>query len=204
LTQISGWHVTCLAPFDPQDVAGWPDAAIVDLKETDMPDPIEFKLAMRRLAAGVSIVTTMDGGNPYGFAATSVTSVSADPSPLLLVCVNKSVSCHDLMLASGHFCVNVLSEADVETARLFSSAEDRHRRFELCRWETLSTGAPALTGALASFDCRIHRAVEVQTHTVLFGEVVEIRLINDDLHPLVYIDGRFDGLRHSTSAGATS
>jgi flavin reductase len=185
-------------------LAGRPDAARVALKETDMPDPVEFKLAMRRLAAGVSIVTTIDGDDPHGFAATSVTSVSADPSPLLLVCVNKSVSCHDLMLASGRFCVNVLSEADVETARLFSSSEDRHRRFELCKWERLSTGAPALTGALASFDCRIHRAVEVQTHTVLFGEVVETRLINDELHPLVYVDGRFGGLRCSTQIGTTS
>jgi flavin reductase len=169
-----------------------------------MPDPIEFKLAMRRLASGVSIVTTMDGDTPHGFAATSVTAVSADPSPLLLVCVNKSVSCHDLILASGRFCVNLLSEADVETAMLFSSAKDRHRRFGLCRWETLSTGAPALSSALASFDCRVHRAVEVQTHTVLFGEVVETKLIDDPLHPLVYIDGRFDGLRSTTSAGAVS
>jgi flavin reductase len=183
-------------------------AARVGLKETDMPDPIEFKLAefklaMRRLAAGVSIVTTIDGEQPHGFAATSVTSVSADPSPLLLVCVNKSVSCHDLMLASGRFCVNVLGESDMETARLFSSPKDRHRRFELCKWETLSTGAPALTGALASFDCRIHHAMEVQTHTVVFGEVVETRLIDDDLHPLVYIDGRFGGLRCPPTAGAT-
>lgn len=169
-----------------------------------MPDPIEFKLAMRRLAAGVSIITTIDGKTPHGFAATSVTSVSADPSPLLLVCVNKSVSCHDLILESGRFCVNVLSEADMETALLFSSSKDRHRRFELCEWETLSTGAPALKGALASFDCRIHRALEVQTHTVLFGEVVETKLIGDDLHPLVYIDGRFGGLRCAAQAGAAS
>lgn len=166
-----------------------------------MPDPIEFKLAMRRLASGVSIVTTLEGDTPHGFAATSVTAVSADPSPLLLVCVNKSVSCHDLILASGRFCVNLLSEADVETAMLFSSAKDRHRRFDLLRWETLSTGAPALTGALASFDCRIHRTVEVQTHTVLFGEVVETKLIDDALNPLVYIDGRFDGLRSTPLAG---
>jgi len=172
----------------------------VGLKETNMPDPLEFKLAMRRLASGVSIVTTMDGDTPHGFAATSVTSVSADPAPLLLVCVNKTVSCHDLMLASGRFCVNVLSEADIETARLFSSSENRHRRFELCSWEKLSTGAPALSGALASFDCRIHRAVEVQTHTVLFGEVVETRLLNAEFQPLVYVDGRFDGLRSRDSA----
>src|SRR3569833_655882 len=61
-----------------------------------MIDHSEFKQGMRRLAAGVSVVTTMDGAQPHGFSATSVTSVSADPAPLLLVCVNKAVSCHDI------------------------------------------------------------------------------------------------------------
>ena len=88
-----------------------------------MAHPDIFKQGMRRLAAGVSIVTTAEGGVPFGFAATSVTAVSVDPSPLLLVCVNRSVSCHDVILRMGRFCVNVLRENHVETAMLFSSSE---------------------------------------------------------------------------------
>jgi len=167
-----------------------------------MIDLAEFKQGMRRLAAGVSVVTTMDGRQPHGFSATSVTSVSADPAPLLLVCVNKSVTCHDILLRSGGFCVNVLSEAEIETARVFSSPEHRHRRFELCPWEELATGAPALVNSLANFDCRIHRAVEVQTHTVLFGEVVRVMIRGPIVHPLLYVDGKFDGLRSILPAAA--
>ncbi|MDQ7246194.1 flavin reductase family protein [Dongia sedimenti] len=165
-------------------------------------DLSEFKQGMRRLAAGVSVVTTMDGRQPHGFSATSVTSVSADPAPLLLVCVNKSVTCHDILLRSGSFCVNVLSEAEIETARVFSSSEHRHRRFEFCPWEALATGAPALINALTNFDCRIHRAVEVQSHTVLFGEVVRVMIRGPVVHPLLYVDGKFDGLRSVLPAGA--
>jgi flavin reductase len=167
-----------------------------------MIDLAEFKQGMRRLAAGVSVVTTMEAGEPHGFSATSVTSVSADPAPLLLVCVNKSVTCHDILLRSGSFCVNVLSEAEIETARVFSSPEHRHRRFELCPWEELATGAPALVNSLANFDCRIHRAVEVQTHTVLFGEVVRVMIRGPIVHPLLYVDGKFDGLRSVLPGGA--
>ncbi|MCF1464399.1 flavin reductase [Agrobacterium vitis] len=154
-----------------------------------------FKQGMRRLAAGVSIITTFEDGQPHGFAATSVTSVSADPAPLLLVCVSKTVSCHDTIMRAGKFCVNVLRETDIETARLFSSAEFRQRRFALCDWQTLSTGAPVLTSALANFDCRVHHAMEVQTHTVFFGLVDEIKLLGEDVHPLLYVNGQFDGLR---------
>lgn len=166
-----------------------------------MTHPELFKQGMRRLAAGVSIVTTMENGSPQGFAATSVTSVSADPSPLLLVCVSRSVSCHDTIVRAGRFCVNILRDNDVETARLFSSSESRHRRFELCEWQTLATGAPALSSALVNFDCTVHHAMEVQTHTVFFGKVEGIRLQDGDIHPLLYVNGKFDALR-STLAPA--
>lgn len=161
-----------------------------------------FKQGMRRLVAGVSIVTTMEDGKPHGFAATSVTSVSADPSPLLLVCVNKSVSCHDTIVRAGKFCVNVLRDVDVGTARLFGSSEQRHRRFETLDWKTLVTGAPVLTEALANFDCTVHHAVEVQTHTVFFGRVEEIAVRDGDIHPLLYVNGQFDALRSTPAASA--
>jgi flavin reductase len=164
--------------------------------------PDIFKQGMRRLAAGVSIITTAEGGIPYGFAATSVTAVSLDPSPLLLACVNKSVSCHDVILRTNRFCVNVLRESDIQTAKLFSSSENRHRRFDLCEWKTLRTGMPALSNALVTFDCEIVREVEVQTHTVLFGKVEGVELHEGALHPLHYVNGQYDGIRSMSPAGA--
>ena len=161
-----------------------------------MNDPILFKRGMRRLASGVSLVTTIEpGGGPKGFAATSVTAVSAEPTPSLLVCVNRQVSCHGALHASGVFCVNVLSEHDAAMAQLFSSAEHRERRFLDPRWESLSTGAPAFAGALASFDCEILSTMEVESHTIFVGRAVAIRLWEQEVQPLLYVDGRFDGIR---------
>ncbi|MGO7133520.1 flavin reductase family protein [Rhizobium leguminosarum] len=159
-----------------------------------------FKQGMRRLAAGVSIITTIEDDEPQGFAATSVTSVSTDPAPLLLVCVSREVSCHNTILRAGRFCVNVLRDSDVETARLFSSSENRHRRFEFCAWTEGTTGAPVLARALASFDCTVHHAMEIQTHTIFFGKVEEIVIEDGDIHPLLYVNGRFDGLRSAAIA----
>jgi flavin reductase len=169
-----------------------------------MTDADLFKRGMRRLASGVSIVTTMDETTPQGFVATSVTSVCAAPSPLLLVCVNREVSSHGAIHRSKMFCVNLLSETDAELARLFSSSARRERRFAQCEWRALTTGAPALSVALASFDCEVQTAIDVESHTVFLGKVVAIELSHDAIQPLLYVDGRFDALRSFSPSAALS
>jgi flavin reductase len=153
-----------------------------------------FKRGMRRLAAGVSLITTVDAGERHGMAATSVCSVSADP-PTLLVCVNRSTTTNGVIRRAGFFCVNLLAETDDELARRFSTPADRERRFADREWTTLVTGAPALNGALASFDSEVLQAIDVDSHTVFIGRVRAIELWQDGIVPLVYHDGRYDTLR---------
>jgi flavin reductase len=157
------------------------------------PDIDLFKRGMRRLASGVSIITTFDGGERHGMVATSVCSVSAEP-PALLVCVNRSAASHVAIQRTGFFCVNLLNETDDELARRFSNPVERMRRFDEREWITLATGAPALVGAAASFDCAVMEAVDVQSHTIFIGQVRAIELWRQEHAPLVYHDGRFDTL----------
>jgi flavin reductase len=150
-----------------------------------------FKQGMRRLAAGVSLITTRDGnGSPHGLIATSVTSVSLVP-PSLLVCVNKSASSHDTFASSGAFCVNLLAEDASDIALQFSSSKLRELRFAEGNWSELVTGSPVLTDAIASFDCRISNIVEASSHTIFIGEVVDIELPHQSFAPLLYLDGSF-------------
>lgn len=153
-----------------------------------------FKRGMRRLASGVSIITTAEEGVCHGMAVTSVTSVSADP-PSLLVCINRTATTHAVIGRAGAFCVNLLAESDHELARRFSSPADRESRFEGREWTTLVTGAPALIDSLASFDCEVMQTVDVDSHTIFIGRVRAIELWHEHIVPLVYHDGRFDTLR---------
>jgi flavin reductase len=157
-------------------------------------DPSLFKRGMRRLAAGVSVVTTAEHGTPHGFVATSVSSVCAEPVPSLLVCINRSVSSHDVIRRTGVFCANLLSSQDVELARSFASSRDRAKRFEAREWVALVTGAPALPGALASFDCEITDVMSVHSHSIVVGAVRDIRLWRDEVAPLLYFDGQYEVL----------
>jgi flavin reductase len=159
-----------------------------------MIDALLFKRGMRRLAAGVFVITTVEQDVPHGFVATAVSSISAEPEPSLLVCVNRSSSSHDVIQRTGLFCANLLSSQDVELARRFSSPQDRARRFEGCEWVPLVTGAPALPSALASFDCEIADIVSVHSHSIFIGTVRDLRLWGDDIEPLLYFDGRYETL----------
>ena len=150
----------------------------------------DFKLGMRRLAAGVSLITTVNQGVRHGLVATAVSSVTADP-PTLLVCINKSASAHAHVAEAGILCVNILADAHEEVAGRFSNPANRETRFDFDQWQTLQTGAPALVNAMVSFDCEVRQAVRYQSHTVFLAEIVLVELWSEANRPLVYLDGRY-------------
>lgn len=156
-----------------------------------MIDGALFKRGMRRLAAGVSIVTTVEEEAPHGLVATSVSSVCAEPEPSLLVCVNTNSSIHDVIHRRKIFCANVLSANDIELAQRFSLPEFRASRFQHSPWVSLVTGAPALPSALASFDCEVTHIVPVHSHTIFVGVVRDLKLWQSEIDALLYLDGQY-------------
>ena len=158
--------------------------------------PTDFKSGMRRLAAGVSLVTVATAEGRHGLIATAVTSLSAEP-PSLLICVNASASIHEHLRGAPAFCVNVLSRSQQPVAERFAQPHDRHTRFELGDWTELETGAPALRGAQVSFDCRPAQTVSFGTHTIFIGEVVAVTDWASPADPLLYHEGRFQALPRS-------
>lgn len=154
----------------------------------------DFKQGMRRLLAGVSLVTTHEDDISHGFIATAVTSVSAEP-PRLLVCVNKAVTSHDVLHRSGALCVNLLGREHEPLSRRFSTSHLRESRFAEGNWTTLETGAPVLSDALASFDCRIGEIIPAHSHTIFICDILAIRYGGADRAPLAYYNGRYVSAR---------
>ncbi|MDP9900755.1 flavin reductase family protein [Variovorax ginsengisoli] len=152
-----------------------------------------YKAGMRRLAAGVSIVTSRLGDQRAGLIATAVSSVIADP-PTLLVCVNRSASAHDTIDAAGILAVNVLAIDDHDLARSFSDPSRRHERFLAGEWDSAATGSPVLKSAVVAFDCAIVQRIPYNTHTIFLGEVRAVRVGEAGCHPLVYLDQQFQRL----------
>jgi len=149
----------------------------------------EFKSAMRRLAATVTIVSVRHGEQRHGMAATAVTSLTTDP-PSLLACVNNSASIHDPIVESGGFCVNLLACEHHHLVPTFSGKEKGEQRFASGEWGVGDMDIPYLVGAQASIFCKVDESLSYHSHTIFIGAVRSIRM-TEDVAPLVYQDGGF-------------
>ncbi len=147
------------------------------MDERFIADRLHFREAMSRLGAAVNIITTSGPDGDAGFTASAVTSVTDSP-PTLLVCINRHASLHDAITTAGFLCVNVLSHEHQGLSPVFAGTGNlpMAERFALAKWLRLSTGAPALEGAAANFDCTIDRIIEVGTHSVVICAVRAIHL----------------------------
>jgi len=152
-----------------------------------------FRLGMRRLTAGVSLITTRLNGERFGLIATSVSSLSADP-PSLLVCVNHSASCHDALRQAGGFTVNVLTTRHGDLCGQFSQAARRGERFQTGEWLSLQSGAPCLADALVTFDCRIEQVTDWATHGIFIATVTAIHMTETPAEPMIYFNSGFHRL----------
>jgi len=95
-----------------------------DLHLVREPDEVEqrFRLIMRRLAGGVSIITAGRGDDVTGMTVTSLISLSAAP-PRLLVSINRQASSFALIERHRRFGVNILGSDQLELARRFSNGK---------------------------------------------------------------------------------
>jgi flavin reductase (DIM6/NTAB) family NADH-FMN oxidoreductase RutF len=158
-------------------------------------EAVVYREAMRRLAAGVTIITTEHEGEMGGLTATAVCSLSTEP-PQILVCVNRSARAHDLIHKGDRMCVNVLAHDQQVLAARFAGAHGvtGPERFLEGSWIAEKTGAPILENALASFECVVSERVSASTHTIFIGKVVGVR-VRPKGRPLLYSSGGYAGLR---------
>lgn len=163
-------------------------------KLADMPtiSAEDHRYGMRHFAVGVTIISARHGDKRAGLTATAVCSVTADP-PRLVVFVNKNVAASELILESGALCVNIMASDQEEIAKAFAGMiEGVHgdERFEYGQWRELITGAPALDGTLANFDCRVVKVFDESTHHAFLCEVMAT-CERDDGEALIYLNGAF-------------
>ena len=133
-----------------------------------------FRDAMRELAAGVTLVTSVFEFARAGCVVSSLASLSLTP-PSVVVCLNGDSSTLRCIRASGVFAVNILKPSHKSLVRRFSSPGIRgSERFSEGEWRRLATGAPTLIDALAVVDCRLDRIIEYATHAILIGAAAAV------------------------------
>ena len=154
----------------------------------------DFRLAMRRLAGGVSIISGAGPDGPLGVTATAVTSLTAEP-PSVLCCLNRSLTLETLVKETGRFGVNMLRADHQNLAERFAGMHGVRgaAKFEQGNWTILPSDVPALFDSLVTFDCRVDDIVEVGTHSVFVGLITQAHF-GESSDPLMYCDGAFASL----------
>ncbi|MDQ1155322.1 flavin reductase family protein [Brevundimonas sp. SORGH_AS_0993] len=143
--------------------------------------------ALGCFATGVTVVTTLDAdGRPIGLTANSFSSVSLDP-PLILFCLSRGSTNLERFQAARHFAINVLHIGQQPMSGVFARAGDR---FQDVAWEAWDTGAPILSGSLASFECATDRVIEAGDHLIFIGRVLRARF-EPRRDPLLYFRGKY-------------
>lgn len=157
-----------------------------------------FRSVIGRFASGITIVTAVDhAGADHGMTATAFASVSLHP-PLVLVCVDRSATMHEVLAEATHFGVSLLSADQEELSRRFGSGEPQRGgipepdRFDGVGYTRSANGAPLLNDALAHIECRVHDRHVAGDHTIVIGEVESA--IAFDARPLLYYRGGYTEL----------
>lgn len=142
----------------------------------------------RRMSYGLYVVGSADGPRSNGYVANTVFQVTAKPARLAISCSKDNLTC-DLIRQSGVFSVSVLGQsAGAELIGLFGYQSGRTaNKYAAVRHRTGQTGAPILLeDSLAWVECRVVQTVDVGTHLLFVGEVVDGEVIGDSEPPLTY------------------
>lgn len=144
--------------------------------------PDEYKEALSKLPAGVTIVTAADGDEMRGMTATSFASVSLHP-PLVLVCLEKSSRTRELVLEVRRFAVSILARGQEGISRAFATRDER-KPFDTLSHHAGETGAPLIDGARAWIECEVVDVIDAGDHDVVIADVIATEIGGGE--PLVY------------------
>ena len=139
--------------------------------------------ALYKLGYGVYVVTSRKGNRLNGQIANTLFQVTSTPLTVA-VSINKDNLTWEFIKESRVFAASVLCQ-DTPLTFIgqfgFKSGRDTDK-FEGINYKTGETGAPIVTDYAVSYiEVRVNKEMDVGTHTVFIGEVVNAGIISDEV-----------------------
>ena len=142
-------------------------------------DPDEYDRRRRRvlwsMPSGLYVVGSRSGERRNAMTLNWAIQVSSDPK-LVAISVEKGAFTHELIAEGGVFSLCVIDREDRAIVRKFTKPVEVDAVAGTLNgfpFHEASTGAPILTQAVAWIDCRVHRSLDLGSHTVFLGEIVD-------------------------------
>ena len=143
-----------------------------------------------KIPNALALVGSRAGDEWNGMTTSWITQVSMEPV-LIGVGVDNSAVAHRLITAGGAFSVNLWSAEDTKVFVKFSKpATDDGDALNGRPVRQATTGAPVFEEALTWMDCEVRQSIDLGTHTLFVGEVVNAGINNDDPRAAAMSDTR--------------
>jgi len=145
------------------------------------------KKTLHKISYGLYIVSSKRGDRLNGQIANTVFQVCSDPV-IIAVCINKENLTHKFISESKVYSVSILSEdTPMQLIGQFGFKSGRDiAKFDGTKHKVGKTGAPiVLDNSVAYIEAEVINSVDVETHTVFFGKVVEAEMLSD-AQPMTY------------------
>ncbi|WP_225824770.1 flavin reductase family protein [Streptomyces naphthomycinicus] len=151
-----------------------------------------FRRTASRFPTGVTVLTTVTDGEPYGMTANAFLTLSLDPL-LVAVAVGVGSRAFERVPAAGRFAVTVLGDRQTATARRFAdpARPAGTAAFADDPWTPgPATGCPVLTDGVGFFDCSVEAVHPAGDHVLVVGRAESFGPL-DGVRPLVFTEGAF-------------
>jgi flavin reductase (DIM6/NTAB) family NADH-FMN oxidoreductase RutF/rubredoxin len=145
------------------------------------------KSALYKVSYGLYIISSAKDGKYNGQIANTVFQITSEP-PMIAISINKENLTHEFISSSKVFSVTVLSTATPMTligTFGFKSGRDIDK-FKEVEYKQGKTGAPiVLNNAVAYLEAEVVDSLDVNTHTIFIGKVVDADVLSDR-EPMTY------------------
>ena len=145
----------------------------------------ELRELMRRVPAGVAVVTLALEDAEVGLTVSSLVSLSLEP-PLVGISISRFAALHELLRDAQAFGVSILAAGQERLAQHFARGVPPIALWTGIERRVGVSGVPLLDGALGWLECRLAAEHETGDHTLFVGEVTAVERGTGD-PPLVHI-----------------
>ena len=148
---------------------------------------IDFN-ALFKVSYGLYIVSSGDKYKGNGYVSNTVFQVTADP-PQFATCCNKDNYTAQIIEKTDAFAISVLhTETKQETYGTFGYKSGRDiDKLEGINLTYGETGVPiVIEDSIAFLECNVIKIIDLGTHIMFIGKLVQSKIIDDSKEPLTY------------------
>ncbi len=145
---------------------------------------------MWKIPNALALVGSRAGDERNAMTTSWITQLSMEPV-LIGIGVDNDAVTHRLITDGGAFTVNLWNAQDTRVFVKFSKpAQDDGEALNGRPVRPATTGAPVFVEALAWVDCEVRHSLDLGTHTLFVGEVVDAVINDDEARPAAMADTR--------------